>query len=565
MDYDLTLTKTLTRAVEQFGHKEIVTKLDDGSYHRYTFEDAYERICQLAHALDEYGLERGDRVSVMAVNHYRHYELYYGPSCSGRSIHMTNHRLPEEHLIEIINEAEDRLLFVDPAFVETIESVADDLETVEQYVVLDDSVPETSLSPVTDYESFIGGHPTEYDWPDLDEETECGICYTSGTTGLPKGAAYSHRGLYLLSMSYGAKDSFGVCEQDVILPVVPMFHVNGWCLPYSGTLYGSSFVLPGSHTDLESVEEMIRDEGVTLAAAVPTIWTEMATYIDENPAADISTLDRILTGGSSPPPAIMRRFEAEFDAPIIQGYGMTEASPHLVNTLVTTEVQELPEEEQYDLRTKPGQPTPGVELRLRDQNGDPVPHDGESTGEIQARSPWVIDEYFARPGATQESFTEDVPRSEAAGELEDSSSRRWFKTGDIGTIDEYGYLEVVDRLDDVIKSGGEWISSVELENELMAHEAVAEATVVSVDHERWQERPVAYVVTTDDVTEDDLRDHLLERFPKWWLPDLFLFADDIPRTSTGKYDKQSLRTTFHDEHGSLPTDEATLEGTPEQD
>ncbi|WP_197075866.1 long-chain fatty acid--CoA ligase [Halostagnicola sp. A56] len=555
MDYDLTLTKTLKRGVDQFGHKEIATKLDDGSYHRYTYADAYERICQLAHALDEYGLERGDRVSVMAANHYRHYELYYGPSCSGRSIHMTNHRLPDEHLIKIINEAEDRLLFVDPAFVDTIESIEADLETVEKYVVLDETVPETSLEPVTDYESFIEGYSTEYNWPDLDEETECGICYTSGTTGLPKGAAYSHRGLFLLSMSYGGKDSFGICERDVILPVVPMFHVNGWCLPYSGTLHGSSFVLPNSHTDLEDVEELIRDEGVTIAAAVPTIWTEMATYIDETPAADISTLDRILTGGSSPPPAVMRRFDEEFDAPIIQGYGMTEASPHLVNTLETTEMRELPEEEQYDLRTKPGQPTPGVELRLRDENGEPVPHNGESKGEIQVRSPWVIDEYYDRPDATEESFTDDASESEAAGESDDASSKRWFKTGDIGTIDEYGYLDVVDRVDDIIKSGGEWISSVELENELMAHDAVVEATVVSVDHERWQERPVAYVVTNGDVIETELREHLLERFPKWWLPDLFAFTGDIPRTSTGKYDKQSLRSSFVDEYGSLPLED----------
>ncbi|MGQ4557098.1 long-chain-fatty-acid--CoA ligase [Halobellus sp. GM3] len=539
MDYELTLTKTLNRAVEKFAHKTITTKLEDGSYHTYTYEDAYERICRLAHALDDYGLERGDRVSVMARNHYRHYELYYGPSCSGRSIHMTNHRLPESHLIEIINEAEDRLLFVDPAFVETIESIASDLQTVEKYVILDDSVPEVDLQPVTDYESFIEGYSTEYAWPDLDEETECGICYTSGTTGLPKGAAYSHRGLFLLSMNYGAKDSFGVCESDVILPVVPMFHVNGWCIPYSGTFYGSGFVLPGKHTGLEAIEEMIREHDVTVAAAVPTIWTDMANYIDENPEADISTLDRILTGGSSPPPAIMQRFETEFDAPIIQGYGMTEASPHLVNTLVTEEVKELPKETQYELRTKAGIPIPGAEIRLRDDNGESVPHDGETPGEIEARSPWVIGEYYNRPEATEESFTDDG----------------WFKTGDIGTIDEYGYLDVVDRVDDIIKSGGEWISSVELENELVAHEAVTEATVVSVSHERWQERPVAYVTTTGDVDEADLRQHLLEEFPKWWLPDQFIFSEEIPRTSTGKYDKKTLRTEFVDTHGELPLEE----------
>ncbi|GAA0274058.1 long-chain fatty acid--CoA ligase [Halobacterium noricense] len=539
MDYDLTLTKTLQRAVTQFPHKEIATKLPDGSYHRYTYADAYDRICQLAHALDEFGLDQGNRVSVMAANHYRHYELYYGPSCSGRSIHMTNHRLPRSHLVKIINEAEDRLLFVDPAFLDTAESIAPDLDTVEEFVVLDDEVPETSLEPVTDYESFISGYQTDYDWPDLDEETECGICYTSGTTGLPKGATYSHRGLYLLSMNYGAKDTFGICESDVILPVVPMFHVNGWCLPYSGTFYGSSFVLPGQHTELGDVEGMIRAESVTVAAAVPTIWTDMANYLDETPDADISSLDRILTGGSSPPPAIMRRFEQEFDAPIIQGYGMTEASPHLVNTLVTTEVQELPEEEQYDLKTKPGMPVPGVELRLRDEGGELVPHDGEAKGEIQARGPWIIEEYYKRPDATKSSFTDDG----------------WFKTGDIGTIGEYGYLDVVDRVDDIIKSGGEWISSVELENEIIAHDTVAEASVVGVDHERWQERPVAYVVTTDDLNETALRKYLLETFPKWWLPDLFVFTDELPRTSTGKYDKQAIRSSFKQEFGSLPTEE----------
>ncbi|AOP12801.1 long-chain fatty acid--CoA ligase [Haloferax volcanii] len=543
MDYELTLTKTLRRAVDQFGDKEIVTKLDDGGYHRYTYSDAYERICQLAHALDDYGLDHGDRVSVMATNHYRHYELYYGPSCSGRSIHMTNHRLPDEHLTTIIDEAEDRVLFFDEAFLDTVERIAPELETVEQYVVLDESVPETDLDSVTDYESFIAGYETEYEWPDLDEDTECGICYTSGTTGLPKGASYSHRGLFLLSMNYGAKDTFGITEKDVILPVVPMFHVNGWCLPYSGTFYGSSFVLPGKHTDLEAVEAMIREQNVTVAAAVPTIWTDMANYIDEHPEADISTLDRILTGGSSPPPAVMRRFYEEFDAPIIQGYGMTEASPHLVNTLLTEKVRNLPEEKQYELQTKPGLPVPGAEIRLRNEKGEPVEHDGESNGEIQVRSPWVIDEYFARPEATAESFTDDG----------------WFKTGDIGTIDEYGYLDVVDRVDDIIKSGGEWISSVELENEVVAHEKVVEAVVIGVEHDRWQERPVVYVNTNDDVSEGELKNHLLDRFPKWWLPDEFIFTDDIPQTSTGKYDKKILRSLFRDRYGSLPLENETAQ------
>jgi len=539
-DYELTITKCLERALDLYDHKEIVTKLPDGDLHRYTYADAYERICQLANALDDYGLERGDRVSVMAVNNYRHYELYYGPSCSGRSIHTTNHRLPEEHLVEIVNEAEDRLLFVDPAFVETVEAVADDLETVEQYVVnaAPEDVPETSLDPVVSYEAFIDGQPTEYDWPELDEEAEAGLCYTSGTTGLPKGVQYSHRDLFLHAMMHGQVDTFGISEHDAILPVVPMFHVNGWGFPYSGTLYGSKLVLPGHHTDSDSVLELIDAEAVTVGTAVPTVWIEIDAYLRENDDRSVDSLEKVLIGGGSPPEWLIRRFDEVYDAPIYQGYGMTEAAPHLVNTFETTEIAARSDEERYEYRMKPGIPAPGVQLRLRDEDGEAVPHDGESEGEIQARAPWLIDEYYARPDETAASFTEDG----------------WFKTGDVGTIDEYGYLEVVDRLDDIIKSGGEWISSLELENELMGDDAVEEATVIGVDHEKWQERPVAYVVA-EDVTEADLREHLLERFPKWWLPDEIVFVESIPKTTTGKFDKKALVASFAAEHGSLPIDE----------
>ena len=539
MDYDLTITKCLHRARDQYPHKEIVTKLPDGSKHRYTYGEAYERICRLAHALDDFGLDQGDRVSVIAVNHYRHYELYYGPSCSGRSIHTTNHRLPEHHLSEIINEAEDRIVFVDPAFVENVEAVQSDLETVEQYVVLSDSVPETDLDPVTDYESFIAGYENEYDWPDLDEETEAGLCYTSGTTGLPKGAQYTHRGLFLHAMMHGQADTFAVSEHDTILPVVPMFHVNGWGFPYSGTLYGSTLVLPGQHTGSDAVLDLIDEEAVTVGTAVPTVWLDIDSYVRENDDRSIESLDRVLIGGGSPPEWLVQRFDEVYDAPIYQGYGMTEASPHLVNTFETTEVRELSDEERYGQRMKAGVPAPGVRLRLRDEDGDPVPHDGESEGEIEARAPWLIDEYYARPEENKSAFTEDG----------------WFRTGDVGVIDEYGYLDVVDRLDDVIKSGGEWISSLDLENELMGHDGVKESTVIGVEHEKWQERPVAYVVTTDDVAADDLREHLLERFPKWCLPDRFEFVESIPKTTTGKFDKKVLLAEFEEEVGTLPTDE----------
>jgi fatty-acyl-CoA synthase len=538
-DYALTLQVMLERATDLFGHKEIVSELPDGTTHRYTYDDAYNRISQLANALDGLGVDDGSRVSVMAINHYRHYELYFGPACSGRSIHMTNHMLPDEHLVEIVNEAEDEVVFVDPQFVETVENVADEFETVEHYVVLDDEVPETELKTVIAYEELLEGQDTDYDWPNLDEDKEAGICYTSGTTGLPKGAAYSHRDLYLHTLTHGHVDVFEIGENDAVMPVVPMYHVNGWGLPYSATLSGSKLVLPGENTDAEGIAHLIDREEVTVTAAVTTVWLNMAQYYDENETVELESLDRVLIGGTSPPEWLMEKFDKEIGAPIHQGYGMTEAAPHLVNTMTTTEVQKLPESDRYRQQMKPGIPAPGVQIRLRTPGGDPVPHDGESSGEIQARSPWLIDEYYDRPEETEASFTEDG----------------WFKTGDVGVIDEYGYLEVVDRLDDVIKSGGEWISSLELENELMAHDAIEEATVINMEHEKWDERPIAYVVQRSETSKDELKDHLLDRFPKWWLPDRIVFIESIPKTTTGKFDKKVLRDEFESEHGILPVDE----------
>ncbi|WP_232703601.1 long-chain fatty acid--CoA ligase [Halobacterium wangiae] len=544
MDYELTITKFLERANDLFDHKEIVTALPDGSTHRYTYGDAYERISRLAHALDDYGMEPGDRSGVMAVNHFRHYELYFGPSCSARSIHMVNHRLPEHHLVEIINEAEDRLMFVDPQFVDNLEAIADDLDTVEQYVVLGDEsdVPETSLEPVTDYESFIAGYDTDYEWPEMDEERESALCYTSGTTGLPKGVQYTHRGQFLHTMMHSHVDVFAVSESDVVMPVVPMFHVNGWGFPYTTTFTGAKIVLPGQHTDPDELIPIIQEEDVTIAAAVPTVWMEVDRIIeasDDMGPEVLDSLQDVLIGGSSPPESLIRKFDEVYEAPIGQGYGMTEASPHLANTLMTTEVQELPESEQDRLRMKAGVPAPGVKIRLRDEDDEPVPHDGESPGEVHARAPWLAGEYYERPEATEASFSDDG----------------WFRSGDVATLDEYGYLDVVDRLDDVIKSGGEWISSIELENELIGHDGVEEATVIGVPHEKWQERPVAHVVTADGVTVEDLRAHLLEQFPKWWLPDRFEFVEAVPKTTTGKFDKKALVEQFESEHGSLPVED----------
>ncbi len=532
MDVQLTLDSILGRAEELFPDREIVTKRPDGSIHRYTYAQMGERVRQLANALDELGVARGERVGTVALNHFRHLELYFAPACSGRSMHMCNMRLPDSHFQHTIADAADTVLFVDPAFVEKVEVNADELDSVEQYVVLADELPETSLEPVTDYESLIADQPTSYEWPDIDQDDECGLCHTSGTTGLPKGVPYTHRAVYLHSIMVGHADAQGLSQRDVVLPIVPMFHANGWGIPYAATLVGAKQVYPSAHTDPGPVANLIDDEDVTLSAGVPTIWLEMANYLDDHPEVDISNIERLTVGGSAPPESLIRRYDEEYDAPIIQGWGMTETTPLGSLSVLRRELEDRPPDERYTYRAKAGMPVPGIEVRIVDDDGNELERDGESLGELHVRGPWVVDAYLNRPEENETSFSDDG----------------WLKTGDIATYDEWGYLDIVDRTKDVIKSGGEWISSVELENELMAHEAVAEASVVAVDHEKWQERPMACVVLREgaEASAETLEAHLEARFPSWWLPDRYEFLDAIPRTSTGKFDKMRLRQQYDD-------------------
>lgn len=532
MDVHLTINSLLDRAEELFPNREIVTKRPDGSVHRYTYGDMVNRVRQLANALDELGVETGERVGTVALNNYRHLELYFAPACTGRSMHMCNMRLPDGHFQHTIDDAQDKVLFVDPAFIEKVEANAASLDSVEQYVVLSNEIPDTSLDPVVSYESLLSDQSTTYEWPEIDQEMESSLCHTSGTTGLPKGVPYTHRAIYLHSIMCGHVDAQGLSERDTVLPVVPMFHANGWGIPYAATLVGAKQVLPGVHTDPGTIANLIDEEEVTFSAAVPTIWLEMANYLDENPDVDISNIDRLTVGGSAPPESLIRRYDEEYDAPIIQGWGMTETSPLGSLSVLRKELTERPPDEQYAYRAKAGIPVPGINVRIIEDSGDEIDRDGESMGELQVRGPWVVDKYLNRPEESRESFTEDG----------------WLRTGDIATWDEQGYIDIVDRTKDVIKSGGEWISSVELENELMAHEAVTEATVIAVEHEKWQERPMACVVLKEgaEVSADELEAHLADTFPSWWLPDEYQFLEAIPRTSTGKFDKMELRQEFAD-------------------
>jgi fatty-acyl-CoA synthase len=523
MDPQLTLTDILPRAARLAPAARVATRRAGGEWVRHSYEAIYERVCQLAHGLDDLGVGADARVGTLATNHHRHLELYFGVPCSGRSIHTVNSRLPDEHLESVVADAEDAVLFVDPAFLDRVESHAPALETVEQYVVLDSAVPETELEPVRSYESLLGGQPTEYDWPSVEPGRECGLCHTSGTTGTPKGVQHTHEALTLACNMMLQRDTVGLGESDVVFPIVPMYHGYAWGYPYAATLAGSGLVLAGSATDADSLGRIIDAEGVTIAAAVPTIWLDVADALSSDPSP-LAGLERIQTGGSAVPESLLRRYDERFGVEMIQAWGMTETAPFAtISRLSPTRKRACEAAEQYRIRAMAGRPVPGISVRVRD-GGDDVPRDGETAGELQVRGAWVTDSYHDRPAADAESFTDDG----------------WLKTGDVATWDAYGYVDIVDRKKDVIKSGGEWISSIDLESELMGHDGVSEAAVVAVDHDTWQERPFGFVVADGSVDADDLDTHLRERFPNWWLPDGYAFVESLPKTSTGKFDKGRL-------------------------
>lgn len=529
MDYQLTLRPILERAYKLFPKREVVTKVGP-NMHRYTYADLYHRTAQLAHVLERLGVNSGDRVGTLAWNTYRHLELYFGIPCMGAVCHTLNLRLPPDQLIYIINHAADKVIFVDQSLLPLLEKIAPHLKTVKHFVVMADLPLQTSLPNAMSYEDLLAAESPEYNWPDLQENTAAAMCYTSGTTGEPKGVLYSHRSCYLHAMSVCFGDGLGLTSSDVMMPVVPMFHVLAWGLPYAATMLGAVQVFPGPHMTPRDLVELIQAEKITITGGVPTLWLGILNLL-ETERYDLSSLRSMVVGGSAAPQSLIEGFQKKHNVRVVHAWGMTETSPLGTVCNLKREMQDLPEEEQYRIRAKQGVSSPGVELRAVDEAGKEVPWDGKSMGELQVRGPWIASSYY------------NDDRS--AGRFEGG----WFRTGDVVTIDEEGYIQIVDRTKDLVKSGGEWISTVELESAIMGHPAVLEATVIAVPHPKWQERPLALVVVrpnTEPPSKESIYHLLGEHFARWQLPNDIVFVDAIPKTSVGKFDKKVIRERYKD-------------------
>jgi fatty-acyl-CoA synthase len=531
-DFPLTLHHIRRRMRSCSPGAQVTTLTPTGSVERASFGEVSERIDRLARALSRLGVEQGDRVGTFAWNNQRHFELYFAIPCVGAVLHTLNIRLFEEQLTYIVNHAEDKVIFVDDSLVPVLEKIAPSFQSVTRYVVMGDG-DMGELPNAVRYEDLLEDAGTgSFDYPDLDERQAAALCYTSGTTGNPKGVLYSHRSISLHSTATLMKDSTGLSSSDRVLAVVPMFHANAWGLPHGAALAGADLILPDRFLGAEPLAKLIAEERPTLMGCVPTIFLDLLRYADGHPDVDLSSLSNAACGGSAVPKQLMKDFEERHGVRIFQAWGMTETSP------VATYSRPLEREHDdayWDDRAKQGRPLPWVELRLIDGEGGEVPWDGESTGEIQVRGPWVAARYF---------------RDESGDEKFDSG---WLRTGDIAAVDQKGFVQITDRAKDVIKSGGEWISSVELENEVMSHPDVIEAAVIAKPDERWAERPLCCVVLREgaSTTAEDLLDHLRGRVAKWWLPDEFAFVEEVPKTSVGKFDKKVLRSRLT---------EGTLEG-----
>jgi fatty-acyl-CoA synthase len=530
MDGPLLITEIMQFAERNFGDREIVSVTFDDPRHRTTWSEVFRRARKLANALRAAGVQPGDRIGTIAWNDYRHLELYYAVSCMGCVLHTLNPRLFPEQLEFIINHAEDKLLFVDATLLPVLAPLQGKTPTVQKVVVMTSaaSMPPAVAGKLADYESFIADQPEQFDWPRLDEGTASSLCYTSGTTGNPKGVLYSHRSTVLHAYGGCMTDTMGLSIRDTVLAVVPMFHANAWGLPYNAAMVGTKLVFPGPRMgDAPTLTQLMNEERVTLAAAVPTVWTMLLHHLQQS-GSKLETLERTVIGGSAVPLQMIRDFRDRHGVTVVQGWGMTETSPlGSVSTLRPEQLQ-LPEEEQVLLRGKAGHGIFGIRMKIVDDDGVELPWDGVSSGELKVRGPWVCKGYFR---------LDHSPAHDADG---------WFATGDVAAIHPNGFLQITDRAKDVIKSGGEWISSVDLENCASGHPEVMMAAAIGVRHPKWEERPILLVVPRPNCspTPDSILAHLSEHFAKWQLPDTVLFVEALPLTATGKINKRSLRDTY---------------------
>ena len=529
--FQLNIKHILERVRLYFGRKEIVSRVADGEVVRYNYEEFYRRVCRLSNVLKNcLNINEGERVASFGWNTHRHLELHFAVPCIKAILHTVNIRFSPDEVIYTVNHAGDKVMFLDSDLLQVVETIANKLESVESFVVMGPA-QSTKLKNVYFYEEILSEESSGFSFPDVDENLPAVMCYTTGTTGKPKGVVYTHRGIFLRSMATCLADTYALSEEDVVMHVVPLFHISGWFIPYAATLVGSKQVLPGVRPRTEILYELIRSEKVTISDGVPTVWIDFLNFTKAKGCREDISLKKLIVGGSAPPKSLIKAYWEELGVRVIHAWGMTETYDSAIACRLKSYMENLPEEVKYDVMAKQGLPFPGIEINAIDELGKPIPWNGKGRGELIIRGAWIINEYYRDPERTKELFIDD-----------------WLRTGDVVTIDNEGYICIVDRLKDVIKSGGEFISSITLENEIMAHPAVLEAAVIAIPHERWGERPLACIVLKQEfknrISERDILSFLEGKVPKWWIPDNVVFLDNIPKTSVGKFDKKTLRQIF---------------------